>query len=444
MADFLNHLNEYQGALALLALIFVVVIFWLLIVQMIRQKHVEDLARDASKAALRTLQEGVARPELYHLHEAQTSQLVQYFSEQSQNQSERFGELSTRLDNISQNTETRLDKMRETMAQSIANLQSDNSRKLEEMRQTVDEKLQTSLERRLGESFSLVSERLEQVYRGLGEMQNLASGVGDLKRVLTNVKTRGIWGEIQLGSLLAQILPAGQYDTNVAVVPLSSQRVEYAVRLPGNGDGIVYLPIDSKFPLEDYERLQETLDSGDPEMIAIATDALHTTLKVEARRIASKYIAPPSTTDFAIMFLPIEGLYAEALRAQGLAAELQEKYRIVIAGPTTLSALLTSLQVGFRTLAIEKRTGEVWQLLSAVKTEFSNFSKLLDATQKKMHAVSESLESASRKTRTIERKLRAVEGMDSHEAVRVLETDDLFTLSETDEPAEIDDSGETP
>lgn len=314
----------------------------------------------------------------------------------------------------------------------MARLQEENGKKLEEMRRTVDEKLHATLDKRLGESFSLVNERLEQVYKGLGEMQSLASGVGDLKKVLTNVKTRGVWGEMQLGALLSQVLSPSQYEENVAVVPGGSQRVEFAVKLPGQGEGFVYLPIDSKFPIEDYERLLAAYDIGDQAVIAAASSALQTALKVEARRIASKYIAPPHTTDFAIMFLPIEGLYAEALRARGLTEELQEKLRVVVAGPTTLNALLTSLQVGFRTLAIEQRTDEVWQLLSAVKTEFGKFSLLLEATRKKLNAAAESIETASRKTRTIERKLRQVEAVDPADAVRLLERDEDPAFAQED------------
>ena len=315
---------------------------------------------------------------------------------------------------------SQISDMRTVLDRNVNALREENSRKLDEMRQVVDEKLHQTLEKRLTESFRLVSEQLETVAKGLGEMRTLASGVGDLKNVLTNVKTRGIWGEVQLGSLLQQFMAPSQYAENVEVSPGSGQRVEFAVRLPGQGEQPVYLPIDSKFPIEDYDRLLTAYDSGDQAMIATASAALQTALKVEAKCIADKYIAPPHTTDFAIMFLPIEGLYAEALRARGLTEEMQEKYRVVTAGPTTLNALLTSLQVGFRTLAIEQRSGEVWQLLSAVKTEFGKFSGLLEATEKKLHAAAESIESASRKTRTIERRLRQVEALDDASAARLL------------------------
>ena len=392
------------------------------------EKKLEGLSRRMEEAG-RTI---LDRSEFSALTENQSARLLQAMEERSRDEAQRLGQLSSRLDafgdsqdlrlhrvsatlddKLTQN-EGRMERMRESISQSMTRLQEENAKKLEEMRLTVDEKLHATLDKRLNESFSLVNERLEQVYKGLGEMQSLASGVGDLKKVLTNVKTRGVWGEMQLGALLSQVLSPGQYDENVAVVPTSSQRVEFAVKLPGQGEGTVYLPIDSKFPIEDYERLLAAYDIGDQAVISAAAGALQTALKVEAKRIADKYIAPPYTTDFAIMFLPIEGLYAEALRTRGLAEELQEKLRIVIAGPTTLSALLTSLQVGFRTLAIEKRTDEVWKLLSAVKTDFSKFADLLEATEKKLQAATQSIETASRKTRTIQRRLRQVEGLEAH------------------------------
>jgi DNA recombination protein RmuC len=399
----------------------------------------EQLSRDS-----------LGRGDYTNLSESQAARLMQAMEERSRDEALRLSELSARLDAFGESqdqrlhrvsaqldekltlNESRMETMRRTLDESMARLQEENGKKLEEMRRTVDEKLHATLDKRLGESFSLVNERLEQVYRGLGEMQSLASGVGDLKKVLTNVKTRGVWGEMQLGALLSQVLSPSQYEENVAVVPGGSQRVEFAVKLPGQGEGFVYLPIDSKFPIEDYERLLSAYDIGDQAVIAAASSALQTALKIEAKRIASKYIAPPHTTDFAIMFLPIEGLYAEALRSRGLTEELQEKLRIVVAGPTTLNALLTSLQVGFRTLAIEQRTDEVWQLLSAVKTEFGKFSTLLDATQKKLHAAAESIESASRKTRTIERRLRQVEAVDPADAVRLLGQEEEAAFAQED------------
>jgi DNA recombination protein RmuC len=278
----------------------------------------------------------------------------------------------------------------------------------------MDERLTQSLDKRLTESFALVSQRLEQVYRSLGEMQTLATGVGDLKRVLTNVKTRGIWGEMQLGSLLSTVLTSEQYAENVAVVPGSQERVEFAVRLPGKEADTVYLPIDSKFPVEDYARLQEASQSGDATAVEAARKALMQQIKLEAKRIAGKYIAPPHTTDFAVMFLPVEGLYAEVVQQVDLVDTIQREQRVVIAGPSTFSALLNALQMGFRTLAIEKRSGEVWKLLGTVKADFGAFSDVLEKTQMRLRQASESIDSAFVKTRTIQRHLGAVEagGMD--------------------------------
>jgi len=423
----------------MLALIFALCSVILLGMVLSRHRQQSRISKELLHRLSESSRDSLSRQEYAQQSEMQSIRLLQAMEERGRDEQQRFAHLSSRLDafgesqdarlhrvtatldeKLSQN-EGRIEKMRDTLAQSVNRLQEENAKKLEEMRVTVDEKLHATLDKRLGESFSLVNERLEQVYKGLGEMQSLASGVGDLKKVLTNVKTRGVWGEMQLGALLSQVLSPSQYEENVAVVPGSSQRVEFAVKLPGQGDAAVYLPIDSKFPIEDYERLLSALDTGDQALISAAESALQTALKTEARRIAGKYIAPPHTTDFAIMFLPIEGLYAEALRARGLTEEMQEKHRIVMAGPTTLNALLTSLQVGFRTLAIEKRTDEVWQLLSAVKTEFGNFARILETTQKKMHAVTESIETATRKTRTIERKLRGVEALEEGKAARILE-----------------------
>ena len=445
MAEMNSILNSYAGALALLALVVLLGFIVLMAVQMNKQKKaLEKLQAEQDKNA----REALRQDSFLQMSEMHTQRLTQAMDQRSQDEALRLQAVSQQLESISAGQEQRLqhmqrqldeklnqneermERMRETLHKSVNQLQEENSKKLEEMRITVDEKLHATLDKRLGESFQQVSQRLEMVYKGLGEMQTLASGVGDLKRVLTNVKTRGVWGEMQLGNLLSQVLSPNQYDENVAVVPGSSQRVEYAVKLPGQGDHTVYLPIDSKFPLEDYERLLSAYDTADPEAVAAATAALQTALKTEAKRISSKYIQPPHTTDFAVMFLPIEGLYAEALRIRGLAEQLQQQNRIIVAGPTTLGALLTSLQVGFRTLAIEKRTDEVWQLLSAVKTEFGNFATLLEATQKRMHAVTQSIETATRKTRTIERKLRQVEALDEQTAVRLLGEEMVLNITE--------------
>lgn len=351
-------------------------------------------------------------------------------------QESRIRALSALLDEKLLQSEARIERMRETLEKSVGNLQAENSKKLEEMRQTVDEKLHTTLEKRLTESFGQVTKQLDLVSQGLGEMRTLASGVGDLKKVLTNVKTRGVWGEMQLGTLLAQVLSNNQYDENVAVTPGSTQRVEFAIKLPGQGEGTVYLPIDAKFPMEDYERLIEAGENGDAAQIQAAQQALQNALKTEAKRISQKYIDPPHTTDFAIMFLPTEGLYAEALRARGLVQELQEKLRIVITGPSTLTALLSSLQIGFRTLAIEKSSAQVWTLLSAVKTDFSRFTDLLDTAQKRMRSASDSIEKATSRSRTITRKLKNVENMDADEATAYLETEN--TLPELPDPDDLD------
>jgi DNA recombination protein RmuC len=289
-------------------------------------------------------------------------------------------------------------------------MQKDNNEKLEIMRATVDEKLHATLEKRLGESFAHVSERLEQVHKGLGEMQTLAMGVGDLKKVLTNVKTRGTWGEVQLGNLLEQIMTSSQYEKNVAVRKRSSERVEYAIKLPNGPDEKtpLWLPIDAKFPVEDYQRLVAARDAGQVELMEALSRDLENRVKAEARDIRTKYVAPPETTDFAILYLPTEGLYAEITQRPGFQELLQQQYRVMVAGPSTVAALLNSLQMGFRTLAIERRSSEVWQILSAVKSEFGKFGDLLEKTQKKLSEASTTIESATSKSRMIERKLDKV------------------------------------
>ena len=289
----------------------------------------------------------------------------------TRNQEERVSQMSMTVNETLSLLDSRMEQVRQATAAGMENLRQENTRQLNEMRRSVDERLTQSLDKKLNDSFALVSQRLEQVYRGLGEMQTLATGVGDLKRVLTNVKTRGIWGEMQLQNLICSILTPEQYEENVAVVPRSTERVEFAVRLPGKDADTVYLPIDSKFPVEDYTRLQEASASGDPAAVEAARKALAQRIKLEAKRIASKYIAPPHTTDFAIMFLPVEGLYAEVMQQIDLVDAIQREQRVVIAGPSTFAALLNALQMGFRTLAIEKRSGEVWKLLATVKADFA-------------------------------------------------------------------------
>jgi DNA recombination protein RmuC len=318
-----------------------------------------------------------------------------------------------------------LAELRGAVEARLAEIAAGNEKKLEEMRVTVDEKLQKTLEGRLAESFKLVSERLEQVHRGLGEMQNLAAGVGDLKRVLSNVKTRGVLGEMQLVGLLEQILVPGQYAANVATRPGSSERVEFAIRLPGRnqGDGIVWLPIDAKFPLEDYERLAKAQEAADLEGMEVAGKALETRIRLEARAIAGKYLEPPATTDFALLYLPFEGLYAEVLRRPGLFDGLQRECRVIVCGPTTLNAILNSLQMGFRTLAIEQRSSEVWKILGEVKGEFAKFGEVLARTKKKLEEATNTIGNAEVRTRVIERKLRDVEALPSPQAVDVPENE---------------------
>jgi DNA recombination protein RmuC len=328
------------------------------------------------------------------------------------------------LATLTESNTQRLNEMRATLEVKLREMQTDNAAKLDEMRKTVDEKLHATLEQRLGESFKLVSERLELVHKGLGEMQNLATGVGDLKRVLSNVKTRGTWGEVQLGNLLEQLLTPEQYAGNVVTRPNSKDPVEFAIRLPGRGEQgdakPVWLPIDAKFPREDYERLLEAQERADAPAAKDAINALAARLRLEAKKIHEKYIEPPHTTDFALMFLPTEGLYAEAIRCPGLSDELQRLYRVTLAGPTTLTALLNSLQMGFRTLAIEKRSSEVWQVLSAVKTEFSKFGDVLDKVKKKLDEASHQIDATGVRSRAIQRQLREVEALPAEQAQALL------------------------
>ena len=325
------------------------------------------------------------------------------------------------LNRISQNLTTQLssntgaqnaqfEMLRGVVEQRLERIQQDNSAKLELMRQTVDEKLQSTLDKRLSESFKQVSERLELVHKGLGEMQSLALGVGDLKKVLSNVKTRGVMGEAQLAALLEQVMPPEQYEKNVATRPGSRERVEFAIKLPGLDRGEpVLLPIDAKFPLEDYQRLQAAQETGDLAALDLAGRALEARVKQEAKSIAEKYLEPPATTDFALLYLPFEGLYAEVLRRPGLFDYLQRESRVVVCGPTTLLAYLSSLQMGFRTLTIQKRSSEVWKILGSVKAEFGRFADVLASTKKQLQTVANSIDSAEVRTRQIERKLKDVE-----------------------------------
>ncbi|AQV94960.1 recombinase RmuC [Cupriavidus necator] len=337
----------------------------------------------------------------------------------------RFGEgLQQQLAQMSEANERRLAEVRATLEKKLQDIEANNAAKLEEMRRTVDEKLHATLEQRLGESFRLVSDRLEQVHRGLGEMQVLAQGVGDLKKVLTNVKSRGTWGEVQLEMLLEQMLTPEQYGKNVETVRNSGARVEFAIRLPGKAAGgdntPVWLPVDAKFPKEQYERLVDAQERGDPDGVLAFGRELEVALRREAQTIAEKYLSPPQTTDFAILFLPTEGLYAEVLRRPGLTDLLQRDYRVTVSGPTTLTALLNSLQMGFRTLALEKRSSEVWEVLGAVKTEFGKFGDVLAKTRDTLERAARNIEQAEVRTRQMARKLRTVEALPGEAAQQVL------------------------
>ena len=321
-------------------------------------------------------------------------------------------------------TQASLDRVRVTLDQRVRELQEGNERKLDEMRRTVDEKLHDTLEKRLGESFKLVSDRLDTVHKGLGEMQQLATGVGDLKRVLTNVKARGTWAEVQLGAILEQVLTPEQYGKNVCIRPDTAERVEFAVRLPGPLDDpttCVWLPIDSKFPQEDWLRLQDASDQGDVAAVQAASDALIRTVRGSAREIHDKYVHPPASTDFAIMFLATEGLFAEVLRHPSVVSDLQQQYRVVVAGPTTLAAILTSLRMGFQTLVVEQRAAEVWRVLGAVKTEFGKFGDVLDKVQRQLTTASRTIEETGQRSRAMEKKLRSAERLPEAEAAMVLE-----------------------
>jgi DNA recombination protein RmuC len=381
----------------------------------------DEITRNRQETAKNAQQ---ARQELGTTLKYSSDSLQQRMSENVRLQKDQLDSFSQQLMAMTKLNDEKLNAMRKTMADQLQAMQADNTKKLEQMRATVDEKLHSTLEKRLGESFKQVSERLEQVYKGLGEMRNLATGVGDLKKVLTNVKTRGTWGEIRLSHILEQILTPDQYDVNVATKKNSNERVEFAIKLPGQDqdhEKIVWMPIDSKFPQEDYQRLMDAQEAADKEQAERSIKNLETRIKAEAKHIKEKYLDPPNTTDFGIMFLPIEGLYAEVLRRPGLCDTLQREYRIVVTGPTTLAALLNSLQMGFRTLAIEKRSSEVWELLGAVKTEFGKFGAVLAKTKKKLQEASNTIDKAEVRTRAIERKLRKVQEVPQSDAAPLIE-----------------------
>ncbi|MGB5809055.1 MAG: DNA recombination protein RmuC [Polyangiales bacterium] len=392
--------------------------------------------RSEATTASRDLREEVARAQ-----KASGDTLVKAVAEIGQAQTARFQSFATQLHALTESNQTGLQQLRQSVDGRLDEIRQSNEKKLDQMRQVVDEKLQSTLEKRLGESFKLVGDRLEAVQKGLGEMRSLASGVGDLKKVLTNVKTRGTWGEVQLGALLEQILTSEQFDRNVRTRPDSREVVEYAIRLPGssdNPDECVWLPIDSKFPQEDYLRLVEASEQGDADAVQRAQASLIRSIHDSARDVSRKYLNPPHTTDFAILFLPTEGLYAEALRHSGLVEQLQRDHRIVVAGPTTLAAVLSSLRIGFRTLAIEQRSSEVWKVLGAVKTEFGKFGNVLEKVKRQLETAGRTIDETGVRTRAMERKLRSVEELPADAASTVLdlaEGDPVDLLEATEDGA---------
>lgn len=376
-------------------------------------------AREEASAAAREL-----RQEVSGTHQASTDTLVRTISQIGESQTTKFQAFTEHLKALNESNRGGLKHLQETVDGRLQELRSSNERKLEQMREVVDEKLQSTLEKRLGESFKLVGDRLEAVQQGLGEMRSLAAGVGDLKKVLTNVKTRGTWGEVQLGALLEQILTSEQFERNVKPRPDSHEVVEFAIRLPGPSDDpgrCVWLPIDSKFPQEDYIRLVEASESGDVASVQAAQSALVRSIQDSAKAVSTKYLDPPHTTDFAILFLPTEGLYAEALRHPGLVERLQREHRIVVAGPTTLAAVLNSLRIGFRTLAIEQRSSEVWKVLGAVKHEFRKFGDVLSRVKRQLETAGRTIDETGVRTRAMERRLRSVEALPADAATEVLE-----------------------
>lgn len=379
----------------------------LLILLLLRQRHILDVQRQS----LEDQQEAMRRLSDLLLDDLDAQKDETQAALYQANQS-----LLTTLTSVSQSQTTLLESVQRQLLlssrnqeQAMAALRQENDRQLSDMRRSVDQRLEETLSQRLDSSFSQVSSRLESVYRGIGEVRSLAAGVGDLKKVLTNVKTRGIWGEMQLSQLLRQTLAPGQYAENVAVVPGSAERVEFAVLLPTQSGATVYLPVDSKFPQEDYLRLVEASQAGDAAAAEASRKALLHRLQAEAKKISSKYIAPPHTTDFAILFLPVEGLYAEALQTPDLLETLQRDLHVVLAGPGTFSALLTSLQMGFRSLALEQRSAEVWQLLGEIRSDFTRFAEVLESTRLRLSQAGESIDSAVSRTRVLQRRLSSLE-----------------------------------
>jgi DNA recombination protein RmuC len=400
-----------------------VVVAVLIVAALLRQGSTTDLRAEAARAAadlaarLNALAASSAEFERslrQDLAIARTEQLAAAQAART--------DLTATLFQLTQTNEQRLDAIRQAVEQRLDVVRSENAQKLEQIRATVDEKLQTTLDQRLGASFKQVSDRLEQVHKGLGEMQALAVGVGDLKRVLTNVKTRGTWGEVQLATLLAEVLTPQQYETNVETIPGTGKRVEFAIRLPGRGDdgSPCWLPVDAKFPLDDWQRLQDALERADAPAADVARKALAEFLRLQAKTIHDLYVEPPYTTDFAILFVPTEGLYAEMMSRPGFAEALQRDFRVTLCGPTNFLALLNSLQMGFRTIAIERRSSEVWKVLGAVKSEFAKFGEVLAKTKERIDKAGEELERAGVRSRAIARELRNVEALPEPDAARLI------------------------
>ncbi|MFH0854580.1 MAG: DNA recombination protein RmuC [bacterium] len=380
------------------------------------KEEISYIRKELSEGEKRT------REELGNLFKSFGDSIDKRMSDFSVIQNKNFENFSLKLEQVIEKNEIKMEKIKGAVEQKLEAIQKDNSEKLERIRMTVDEKLHDTLEKRLTASFKLVSERLEMVQNGLGDMRSLATGVGDLKKVLQNVKTRGTWGEVQLGNLLEQILTQEQYDKNIITKTGSNNRVEFAIKLPSKDqkNKFILMPIDAKFPLEDYQRLIEAQDKGDIAAIEQFSKSLENRIKLEAKNIKEKYIDPPYTTDFGILFLPIEGLYAEILRRPGITEILQRDFKVMISGPTTIAAFMNCLQMGFRTLAIEKRSSEVWEILGIVKNEFSKFGGILEATQKKLQQASNSIADATTKTRTIERKLSKVQELPQADTVQMI------------------------
>lgn len=432
----MTDLPLYSSA-AIVTLLIIIIVFLVVLIRRSGDAREKDLRilENAGERAERSVREEIARnreeadrnarllrEEVGGSLKAFNDSIIRGMTGMAESQRQQMESFSSRLAVLTESNQQRLDGLRSAVEDKLKAIQEDNAQRLEQMRATVDEKLQGTLEKRLGESFRQVSDRLEQVYRGLGEMQNLAAGVGDLKRMLTNVKTRGTWGEVQLGAMLEQVLTPDQYEANVATKD-GSERVEYAIRLPGKGDdenNVLWLPIDAKFPLEDYQRLLDAQERADGDAAEAAGRQLEARIKQCANDISRKYLDPPQTTDFGILFLPAEGLFAEVLRRAGLAETLQRQFRVIIAGPTTLWSILNSLQMGFRTLAIEKRSSDVWNLLSAVKTEWTRYGAVLAKVQKKLGEASNTIEEVHVRSRAIGRKLKDVQELPGPEAETVL------------------------